>query len=495
MNETENKMDSSQPGEFKRNLRKKKHTISLWDILSKGLLVVILLLAVGVAYLWKAQYYLDHFPQNTWINGMDCAGLKLQEVKEKIQDQVEDYVLEILTRDGEVYTVTGAQIKLQYAENFDVENLLAAQEPLLWLKQKITGEKIETVANLQYSETDMREVVRMFPFMDQTHMILPQNAYLEETDDGFVIIPEIEGTMLDEEKVFAVLKHAVETGEGRIYLEEEECYLKPSVYQDSLDLKQKADGLNALTNASVRYVVCGETYVIDRSVLKTWMKKYDNGVYDIDTAKMEAFIDMLADERDSYGLERIFTTHAGETILLHNNQYGWKVNREQSFEALKRAVSNGFQGDLELVYDQKAQGTGKNDLGDVYVEISISQQMLWCWKDGRVFVETPIVTGTESGETTATLRDGCWYIYRKATRYTIKGEILADGNPEYTEFAQYWMPFYENIGIYDKNNREDGFGGQIYLKNGSYGSVQTPLEAAKQIFAAVSVGTPVIIYE
>ena len=48
---------------------------------------------------------------------------------------------------------------------------------------------------------------------------------------------------------------------------------------------------------------------------------------------------------------------------------------------------------MELSYSHKAKGSGDNDLGDVYVEISIDRQTMWCYKNGQVVVETPVVTG------------------------------------------------------------------------------------------------------
>ena len=53
---------------------------------------------------------------------------------------------------------------------------------------------------------------------------------------------------------------------------------------------------------------------------------------------------------------------------------------------------------MELSYSHKAKGTSDNDLGDVYVEISIDRQTMWCYKNGQLVVETPVVTGDISKE-------------------------------------------------------------------------------------------------
>lgn len=473
---------------------KKKEKLSLWSVLCRTLFAIILFLAIGVAYLWKAQYFLNHFYENTWINGIDCSDLEAEEVKKLIQEKVEEYELVISTREGEHYTITGEQIDLEYVDNYEVDILLGSQDPLLWLKKVLADVKYEVSANTRYDKSKVSKIVQDFPFMKEDEMIQPQDAYVAETEEGYVVVPEVEGNALESEVVLEIVNQAVAMGKTELSLEDEACYLKPSIYQDSTDLQLEAKGLNDLTTANIKYVVCGETHLIDHEVLKSWLKQYDNGVYYIDPQEIEDFIHKLADSRDSLGKTREFTTHAGEVITLSNNQYGWKVDREQSLQALRIAIEDGFEGTLDLVYEQKALGEGKNDLGDVYIEISIQEQMMWCYKDGSVLVETPIVTGMESNEEYATPRDGCWHIYRKATKYTIKGPTLENGEPEYTEFAQYWLPFYGSVGIYDKESRGDAFGGDIYVNDGSHGSVQAPLEAVKQIYDVVKVGTPVIVY-
>ena len=49
------------------------------------------------------------------------------------------------------------------------------------------------------------------------------------------------------------------------------------------------------------------------------------------------------------------------------------------------------------------------------------------------------------------------------------------------------------MGIHDASWRAE-FGGNLYLWEGSHGCVNTPYEAAKKIYEAVSIGDPVIVY-
>ncbi|NCB94493.1 MAG: hypothetical protein EOM40_18355 [Clostridia bacterium] len=416
------------------------------------------------------------------------------QVKATLQQEISSYQLTITTKEGESYTITGPQMHLAYIDDNKVDELMDSQEPLFWIKKAFSGSTYEVSANTTYQEESIEPILKSLPFLRPENIIQPQDAYMQETESGYNIVAEVEGNALDEAKVLNLVQEAIKSGKTELSLVDEQCYLIPSLRQDDTALVQKVNDLNHLTRANLSYNVCGETSTIDRNVLKSWLVQDEQGLYSIDPAQIKAFINTLADKRDSYGGTRKFTTHEGKEITLGINKYGWMINREDSIAALTTAINEGQQGEMELVYSRKAQGTGSNDLGNVYVEISIDKQTMWCYKDGQVVVETPIVTGDMSKEDRATPKNGCWAIFRKTTDYTMKGPIQENGEPEYTTHVNYWMPFNGGVGIHDLASRGNNFGGNIYLTNGSHGCINTPLAAVKTIYETVSVGTPVIVY-
>lgn len=455
--------------------------------------VSILLLTLGVIYIGVADYFSVHFYKDTWINGNDCSYMTVRQVKGLIQENIDKYQLTMTTQEGESYTVTGPQFHLFYVDDRRVDELMEKQEPLKWIARIFQGRKYEVEANFDYLEDAVEPILKSLPFMRTENIVQPADAYMDETDAGYVIVPEIVGNALDEGKVLNLVHEAIRGGIGQISLTDSECYLKPAVYQNDVTLRERADMLNHLTRANLTYQVCGETFTVDAKLLKTWLITDEAGNYMIDPVQIKNFINGLADMRDSYGGKREFTTHSGKNITLATNKYGWLVNREESLKALKEAIAEGRQGEMELLYLRKGLGNGANDLGNVYVEISIDAQTMWCYKDGNVVVETPVVTGNMSIPGHATPKNGCWPIFRKTTEYTMKGPIQEDGEPEYTAFVHYWMPFNNGVGIHDLASR-NSFGGNIYLTGGSHGCINTPYNAAKKIYETVSVGTPVIVY-
>jgi lipoprotein-anchoring transpeptidase ErfK/SrfK len=67
----------------------------------------------------------------------------------------------------------------------------------------------------------------------------------------------------------------------------------------------------------------------------------------------------------------------------------------------------------------------------------------------------------------------------------------------YSSYVNFWMSFVGNVGIHDSSWRgtsDDGYGGDIYLTNGSHGCINTPYDAAKKIYETINVGTAIVVY-
>ena len=87
-------------------------------------------------------------------------------------------------------------------------------------------------------------------------------------------------------------------------------------------------------------------------------------------------------------------------------------------------------------------------------------------------------------------KTGCFPLAYKESPSVLRG---GEGDGEYEEKVQYWMPFYEGQGLHDASWRYY-FGGNIYRGNGSHGCVNLPVWAAAEIYEAVETGTAIIIF-
>lgn len=127
------------------------------------------------------------------------------------------------------------------------------------------------------------------------------------------------------------------------------------------------------------------------------------------------------------------------------------------------------------------------DVGDTYIDISIKQQHMWFYINGKLYVDTPVVTGTADG--THDTPKGVHRIFVHQSPSRLVGET-------WDVVVQYWMQFTsDGCGIHDSTWRASWeYGGTTYLTNGSHGCVNTPLDKVAKIYKKAHNGTIVVVH-
>ena len=203
------------------------------------------------------------------------------------------------------------------------------------------------------------------------------------------------------------------------------------------------------------------------------------------------YVEGLAQEYNTLGMTRTFTSLSGNKISVSGGDYGYAISMDNETEQLIKDLESG----KEIKREPKWLMTGfteysqTDDIGDTYVEISISKQHLWYFKDGKKIVDCDVVTGNQNQYDTPKGTYGLTYKERDAV---LKGSN-ADGS-SYESPVSYWMPFYGNYGMHDAPWRSS-FGGTIYQGGGSHGCVNMPVASAKKLFNNLAnQGVPIIVY-
>ena len=119
-----------------------------------------------------------------------------------------------------------------------------------------------------------------------------------------------------------------------------------------------------------------------------------------------------SEKYNTYGKPRDFQTSGGYTVHLTTGDYGWRVWQDKTTEALMQVLNAGTGGVVEAVWLQQGQKYGGNDMNGTYVEISISQQRMWFYKNGTCLVDTPVVTGNPN-KGNGTPAGGVWRLKDK----------------------------------------------------------------------------------
>ena len=126
-------------------------------------------------------------------------------------------------------------------------------------------------------------------------------------------------------------------------------------------------------------------------------------------------------------------------------------------------------------------------VGDTYIEVSIKEQHMWFYIDGKLYVDTDVVTGNADGYHDTP--KGVHSIFSRQSPAVLVGA-------DYRTPVQYWMPFTSSgCGIHDSTWRADWeYGGDTYKYNGSHGCVNTPYSKVAKIYKKAYNGTKVIVY-
>ncbi len=468
-----------QPGSWKEKLRERRRKRLRRIFLALGCVMV-------TAYTAAAVYFSFHFYEGTMIYGIDCSQMTAEEAKLEAADKLGDYVLQIRERENRTEQITAAQIGLTFVDNNSIDRMMKAQRSYIWPVMILMEKSQLASVAFSYDRDRAKEALESLDCMDELLSVAPQDAYIAPTDTGFEVVDEVMGTTLDPEKTLDAVLAALDRGEESISLEEKECYVNPEIYHDNEELVKDTTAMSELARASIIYDFGDRQEIVNASVIEDWIVELADGSFVIDDMCVTQFVEEMAAKYDTFGLTREFYTSLGTTVTLTGGDYGWCMDQEATIVDLLNALASGYRGTMQPEYIYTAMSRDTNDIGYTYVEICISQQRMWCYENGTCIVDTPVVTGNPN-KGNATPSGGVWAIDAKKRDAILEGE-------GYEAPVDYWMPFNGDVGIHDLKSRAY-FGGTIYLSNGSHGCVNTPYEQVKMIYNAVSIGTPVIVYE
>nr|WP_317361554.1 peptidoglycan binding domain-containing protein [uncultured Blautia sp.] len=448
-----------------------------------GVLMAYVLILV-LAYAGGVVYFSKHFFSGSKINGLDSAGKTVKEVERDMASQIASYELVIKEREDKTETISAAKIGMQYVDDGKIKELKKQQNPFTWFLSFIHAKDYTMSATTTYDEAAVKAAVDQLAVVQDENMVKPVNAHLEVTENGYEIIPETMGTEVDKEKVKSVVLDAIERGASEVNLEEAGCYTSPEILStDEKLMKQQEEG-NKFLNVTVTIDFADRQEVVNKDVMKDWLVVGEDGSLDLSHEKAKAYVQELKYEYDTFGSSRQFTTAYGETITVSGGDYGWVIAPNDTTTKILDAIKSGESQTITPEYTYSAYRREKDEIGNTYVEISLSRQHMWFFKDGQLLVSTDIVTGNHNrGWDTHT---GVYAIMYKERDATLVGE-------GYNSSVTYWMPFYANTGIHDATWRSS-FGGSIYMNNGSHGCINTPYDQAEKIFNNIEKGVPVVVY-
>lgn len=449
------------------------------------MLVLVVVFALLVAIVGGNK---GKFQSKSYINGIDVSGLTPTEASARYNEQIEDAEF-TLTNGKRDIVVLGSSFGYKESIPKNIDYLLVEKSNISNLMDYFKVKEYSVPKDISFDKQKLEKVAQNIASDFNKDAIESINARVENQNGTFVIVDEVKGTVLDPKPIAAKLLQSVENHETKINLQDESFYIAPLITKADIEANGIVEKLNKAGDLNIGYTFGYTNEEIPKDVLKSWIG-YDQetGEMVVDKEKTTEYVSGLAKKYDTLRANRQFKTTDGKEITVGGGIYGWQMNVLQSVESLDNHIKNLDEGLFEPNYTTYGlvRQEGNKDIDDTYIEIDLTKQHMWFYKNGELLVDTDIVSGlpTEERETPT----GVYSVWSKETKRYLEGD-------DYKLWVEYWIPInWSGVGIHDAT-WQSSFGGNRYLTHGSHGCLNTPSDKVAEIYRNVDTNTPVIVYK
>lgn len=413
----------------------------------------------------------DVFPDDATIFALPVGGMTPEQAMTAVTELIGAYKMEA-TVNGLTFTISAADIKL----HITLDSVTAYAQEL------IKGNANAPAPKAEYDSTLLRQCIAT----GTNTTVADAKISYSTSSKSFTITPERSGMQVDTAAAEEALKPALETLQATGSATVEKNMVEPTVKADDPRLKSGAAAANAYLTISLTYTytprnTATKSQTLSKDDIGKMIKFDSNFKPSVDRDAVKAYVQKM---HDKYSIRANFKTTSGVTLNLPGGALIHGVDKAAMENDLMNCLQNKISGTRVAPYGQYSENTDSGNFDGNYVEVNLSSQYLWVYKNGVCVVSTPIVSGSvvNNWETPT----GVYSIYHKKMHATLVG-------PGYSTPVTYWMPFSGGYGLHDASWRSE-FGGDVYLYSGSHGCVNIPPAAAANVYKNVEVGTKVVLY-
>lgn len=444
----------------------------LWSIV---LILLILLVIYGV----QVVRYHSQFLSNTTINGTSVSGLSAASAKSKLTKLADKNSFTLTDNNQTWKKLPKKELGLKVNYQDKIRTALQQQNAWLWFlpqKQRLSIEaaKLDETA----LKEQLSQLTTAITALNKDRQVT-KNATIKKGTDAFEIDKEVQGTNIDVPKSIAAIEAALKKGNSTLELETYQA--KPTILSTSEKIQKKLASMNQLVSISANYSINGNTIPISKSELMSFLV-FDGTNVTVDQATVTSYVENLGKKYDTSTNSSTFKSTKRGTVSVPAGTYSWTIQTTPEVAALSKQLLEGK--DFTRVPVTQGSTTADHALiGNTYIEVDKNAQHMWYYKDGKLVLETDVVTGKPATPTPS----GVFYVWKKERNATLVGE-------DYKTPVDHWMPIdWSGVGLHD-SPWQTAYGGTRYTTYGSHGCVNTPPSVMGTLYDQVAVGTPVIVF-
>lgn len=457
-----------------------------WKFITASILFIIALIIAAGSY-----YQANHFNSEIKINNIKVGGMTADQALNKLKTTV--FKNEVYVGDQQI--LDGKDTKMGFTDKDlpDIKKLLKSQWTF-FPSSKAKDYSLKPInQNLYRNQTLKKQVEEKLLAMNQS-LKAPQDAVVRLEQGKIVVSNSISGEQYD---VASLLK-GYDKHEFISEIRLNPVYIQP-IKEDSEFVKNQQKKLEEFLAQTVDYKVQDKVSTLNASELvKNASISKDSQIKIDDAVDIKKKVAEINNSQSTLNKDFTFKTHSGSVISVKGKGYGWAIDVDKEVPRIKEAFENGEKSvSASNIYGNGWKGEGygyeaitNNGIGDTYAEVSIAEQRIWIYKNGKLVVTTNVVTGTHS--TQHDTSPGVWYILYKQTPSVLTGR--ENGKITYQVNVDYWAPFTnDGQGFHDASWRGN-WSSNAYLTSGSHGCVNTPPSIMKTVYNNLSTYEPVVIY-
>ena len=412
------------------------------------------------------------YSENARIGGFDLSGLTVEQARTLINEKLDDYTLTAVINGKNIF-LSADELDLQCDTNALIEYGAALNE----------GRSTTGIRAIRYNEDLLRS--RIF----NTVNIPAENASLafNKETNLFELVDSKDGYLVDLDEAFRRVDGAIQKLDARFSTQLPMESYSPEISQYDSKAKQALNKANdyVTTEISYNFTMDDEVYLAtltpDRIADMIGFKS-DLTPYLKDEAIRE-YVEELNTQYGMTGVDGSFIATNGSRTDLTVTYYAPYVDVDAMCEDVKYYLEKGISGtrlppQLDNLVPQEMPFKGN------YIEVDLTNQMLYLYKDAECIMETSIVTGNVYRYMRTPT--GVYKVLTRRMHVILKGE-------DYETYVKYWMQFRGGYGLHDAYWRST-FGGNEYLYNGSHGCVNIPSKNAQFLYENIYVGYPVVLH-
>ena len=266
------------------------------------IIITLLLVVLGTAYGAGYFYFGSHFLPGTELNEFDVSFKTAAEVQDLLDQKVKSYAIAVEERNGGREKIDARSIGMKYKPGGTVQKLLSGQDRLLWFIPESSFEK--TDLGFVLDEKLLEEQISGLDCMQ--NMSAPTDArILYKEGEGFILIPEKEGSKVDLEQASELIDTAIRRGESSVDISG--CYEEPKIRQ--ADLEKKYETLKKFQDVIITYDFGDRTETLDigkirdlivDDELKRFLHMWKNWLQSMTPKGQKGILSLMMTERSKF---------------------------------------------------------------------------------------------------------------------------------------------------------------------------------------------------